>query len=134
MPGRPRDAHGGKMAPARGVDLLLIVESRKDADGVVRLAVAGEIDMVSVGDLRAVFPGVLADRGVTGIEVDFAEVSFCDSAGIRTLDEAYAMAAQRGVWFRLVNLRPSVRRVFEIVGVLEALTRPAPRPGPDGRS
>lgn len=122
------------MAPARGVEFLLIVESRKDADGVVRLAVTGEIDMVTVGDLSAVFPAVLADRGVTGVEVDFAEVTFCDSAGIRTLDEAYGMATQRGVWFRLINLRPSVRRVFEIVGVLEALTRPAPRSGPNGRS
>ena len=110
----------------------MIVESHKGTDGVVQLAVTGEIDMVTVGDLRAVFPGALTDDDVTGVVVDFAGVTFCDSSGIRALDEAYATAAQHGVWFRLVNLRPSVRRVFELVGVLEALTRPAP--GPDQQS
>lgn len=101
----------------------------------MHLAVAGEIDMMTVGDLSAVFPSVLADRDVTGVVVDFAEVTFCDSSGIRALDEAYAVAARRGVRFRLVNLRPSVSRVFEIVGVLKALTEPpAPGPGPDQES
>lgn len=113
----------------------MIVESRKGTDGVVHLAVAGEIDMMTVGDLSAIFPSALAGGDVTGVVVDFAEVTFCDSSGIRALDEAYAVATQRGVPFRLVNLQPSVSRVFEIVGVLEALTGPpAPGSGPDQES
>jgi anti-anti-sigma factor len=107
-----------------------MVESHGATDGVVLLRVTGEIDMETVADLSSALQDAVADGDVTGIVVDFAGVTFCDSSGIRALDQAYVAASRRGIGFRVVDLRPPVRRIFEIVGVLEALT--APSTGPNG--
>jgi anti-anti-sigma factor len=112
---------------------MLTVESRSAGEGVVQVRVSGEIDMVTVGSLGDALQVVVTDSDVARIVVDFTGVSFCDSSGIRVLDAAYAVASRRGIAFELVNLQPSVRHVFEIVGVLDALTKPAAGPLPDGR-
>ena len=90
--------------------------------GVVRLHVAGELDIATADDLRQALHRALAQPGTTTIEVDFDQVSFCNSSGIEALDGAYGEATDADITLRLVNPQPSVRRVLGLVGLLETLT------------
>ena len=90
--------------------------------GVVRLHVAGELDIATADDLRQALHRALAQPGTTTIEVDFDQASFCNSSGIEALDGAYGEATDADITLRLVNPQPSVRRVLGLVGLLEPLT------------
>ena len=53
------------------------------------------------------------------IVVDFADVTFCDSSGIRELILAYLRQQEGGGSVRLVNVSERMRRVFDVAGVTE---------------
>jgi anti-anti-sigma factor len=89
---------------------------------VIRVIVAGEIDIATVGLLDTALTAAIARGGTTAVEVDFAGVTFCDSAGIAALDTAAGTAAQGAILFRLIDVQFSVARVLQIVGLLEVLT------------
>ncbi|MEU4564287.1 STAS domain-containing protein [Actinoplanes sp. NPDC023936] len=89
--------------------------------GVTRISVTGEIDMDSADELAAALRAGAERGGTRTLVVDFAGVTFCDSSGIRVLDEAYAMAARRRIALQLVEVQPQVRRVLEIVGMTALL-------------
>ncbi|WP_328459524.1 STAS domain-containing protein [Actinoplanes sp. NBC_00393] len=88
----------------------------------VILAIAGEIDMETVGHLTAVLYDAIATPGVAEIVADFSGVTFCDAVGIQGLYDAYAQARSGGIRLRLSNLQRPVRRVLEITGMLDTLT------------
>ena len=98
------------------------ISTQPISGGVIRLCVAGEIDMANVGRLDAALADVVTHSDVVKVVIDFAAVTFCDSSGVAALDRGYAAAGERDVGFQLINLRPDVRRVLEITGVLEGLT------------
>jgi anti-anti-sigma factor len=89
---------------------------------VIQLSVTGEIDLATVRELTEPMTTAVQRDDVTGLLVDFGGVTFCDSTGIAALDHACAAAARRAIPFRLVNVQPGVRRVLELVGLLDALT------------
>jgi anti-anti-sigma factor len=93
-------------------------------NGVAHLSVAGEIDMATVDVLAKALREALTHADTTRVVVDFAGVTFCDSAGLAALDKAYAGAARQDTVLQLVGLQPAVRGLLELVGMLEALTRP----------
>jgi anti-anti-sigma factor len=99
-------------------------DSRSDADGVLTITVAGEVDMATVDHLTDALREAVIRSDATAIIVDFAEVTFCDSSGIAALDEAYGAATARPIRLRVINVRPAVRRVLEITGTFGALTAP----------
>jgi anti-anti-sigma factor len=53
------------------------------------------------------------------ILVDFADVAFCDSSGIRELILAYLRQQEGGGSVRVVNASERMRRVFDVAGVTE---------------
>lgn len=78
----------------------------------------GEIDLSSAPRLRdALMVAVEHDIVV----LDAAEISFCDSLGLRTLIEAYQAAHDRGTSFRLAACSPPVFKVIELAEVLDYL-------------
>ncbi|MDT5035404.1 MAG: hypothetical protein QOE03_589 [Micromonosporaceae bacterium] len=109
--------HFGRVRPVP----LGLVASPVD-DGVVRLAVHGEVDVASADSLRDALTAVLGDRDVTRVEVDFAGVEFLDSTGISVLTVAYRLARTNQIQFVLVNCERRVLRVLEITGVDKLLT------------
>jgi anti-sigma B factor antagonist len=90
--------------------------------GAVRLHVAGELDMATADDLRHALHRAITQTGTTAIVVDFDQVSFCDSSGIEVLDRAYGQAGDAGITLRLVNPQRAVRRILDLVGILQTLT------------
>ena len=93
-------------------------------DGVLRVRVTGEIDLAVVDGLETAIVEAVTTAGVSGVVVDLAEVTFCDSSGIAVFDRAYFLAERHGVNFELVEVQPAVRRILEITGVWDNLTGP----------
>ena len=92
-------------------------------DGVVRLAVTGEIDLASANDLYEAI--TTAAASAVEVVVDLADVVFCDSTGIGALIRARTTAAAEGVGVTVINPRGIVHRALDVTGVLHTLTNPA---------
>jgi anti-anti-sigma factor len=97
------------------------ISSSRPSPTTAVIAVSGEIDMATVGAIHRAADSAITTAGTTEVVIDLADVTFCDSSGIAAFDERYANAAAR---LRVAQPQPSVRRVLEIVGLMDALTAP----------
>jgi anti-sigma B factor antagonist len=73
-----------------------------------------EIDSATAPQLAKQLDGLAPGADVL---VDFAEVTFCDSTGIRVLLAALKHQMAGGGSLRLINVTPAVSRVFEMTGL-----------------
>ena len=76
------------------------------------LKLSGELDMSNVGRLREAFE---AHTTPGGIVVDFAELTFMDSAGLQEI-LGRALALESGV-IAVRNASPMIRKLFHMTGV-----------------
>jgi anti-anti-sigma factor len=97
---------------------------RHAVNGAVRLAIAGEVDIATAGQLRRAILTALTDVRTEELTVDLDQVTFLDSSGIQALLRGHAIAAERGIACRVTNPCPIVRRVMEITGILDMLVKP----------
>lgn len=109
----------------RALDLTWTV--RDDADAT-RLLLTGALDLSTEPTMWALGDDLLtmARRPVL---LDLSGVDFCDARGLRSLLQLRQRVLDADRCLAIVNARPLVRRVFEIVGqsaVLEAPSDPAP--------
>jgi anti-sigma B factor antagonist len=82
-------------------------------NSVAIVAVAGEVDLATVPELRSTLSRVIASPHQE-VVVDLAAVDFMDASGVGALVGAAAEAARRGVRFRLDAPSPSVARVLDL--------------------
>jgi anti-sigma B factor antagonist len=78
-----------------------------------RLRPRGELDAVTAQELSAAFDQACADEPSL-LLVDLAELSYCDSSGLRALLLAAARCASKDIEMRIVGARSNVRRIFEL--------------------
>ena len=90
------------------------------ASGVAVAVLHGDHDLSNAPVLHAELVEVLRMRP-TGLVLDFAEVTFCDLASLRTLAGFGRRAAAMGVWVRVAGPSPIVRRLLEITGLCASL-------------
>jgi anti-sigma B factor antagonist len=85
-----------------------------------RIAVAGELDLASAGELEAELKTVESSNPEL-VVLDLRELEFMDSTGLRTLLAAHARAQDRGA--RLIVVRPpsEVGRVLQVTRMDEHL-------------
>ncbi|MFF8268464.1 STAS domain-containing protein [Streptomyces sp. NPDC016562] len=103
----------------------LAAEIRQRADGYLKVAVSGELDIQSAPRLRVILDEALSD-GARVVELDFSEVEFCDCYGLGVLLEARRRAGERGTVLRVVSVTsPLVRRLLRGTGTAGLLGRPA---------
>lgn len=93
------------------------------ASGVIRLEVAGELDLLTIGRLQTAVDQALQTPQLASVEIDVAQVSFLDSSAVSVLVRSREQAAARGVHLRVVCLQAIPLRVLTVTGVLEILTR-----------
>lgn len=91
---------------------LTVTVVRRDR-AFAMVAIAGEIDVHTVGELRTVLLA-LADKGHVHIVADFAGVRFCDAAGLGALVGVNNRVAENGGTLRLIGVRPAQRRILQI--------------------
>jgi anti-sigma B factor antagonist len=83
------------------------------AEALAIVAVAGEVDLATVPELRSTLSGLMA-LPRQEVVVDLAAVEFIDASGIGVLVGAAAAAARAGVKFRLKAPSPAVKRVLDL--------------------
>jgi anti-anti-sigma factor len=84
------------------------------------VALQGEIDLASAGDLRELLLDALAQA--TEVLVDLSGVGFIDSSGVGALIAADAYTRGNGSTIALRGLSDAARRVIEILGLEHTLT------------
>ncbi len=85
------------------------------------VVVRGEIDVATSPQLRNELNTLIA-LGARDITLEFAGVSFVDSSGLGVLVGTYKRLHEAGDGaIRIVGAQPSVRKVFEITGLEDAL-------------
>ena len=79
----------------------------------------GELDLACAGELRAAIDAAFASGRPT--LVDLTGLTFIDSTGLSCLLAAAEAARKDGAGFELLEGPPSVMRLFELTGTVEAL-------------
>ncbi|HYN66967.1 MAG TPA: STAS domain-containing protein [Ornithinibacter sp.] len=93
---------------------LSVSTSRQDDISVV--TVAGEVDVYSAAQLRAVLDEEIG-AGHTRLVVDLDEVSFLDSTGLGVLVGRLKLVRNSSGWLRIVCTNDRILRVFRITGL-----------------
>jgi anti-anti-sigma factor len=86
------------------------------------LAVAGDLDLHTVGDVEAAAAQYLRDPASTELAVDLSRVNFIDSTGVGTLVRLRIKSRENGK--ALVLRRPSaqVRRILDMTSLAATFT------------
>ena len=105
------------MSDVSGPPPFSVAVDRRDHALVV--APSGELDIATVGEVRAAFASATAD--VRTFVLDLAAVSFIDTSGISLVIEQQQRAEAAGHRFRIVRGTDEVQRLFEISGLLSRL-------------
>lgn len=87
--------------------------------GKLTVALDGRLDTGSAPQLEAVLKEKL--RGVTELEMDFAQLAYISSAGLRVLLSAMKLMKKQGSMV-VRNVNETVMEVFEITGFADMLT------------
>ena len=82
-------------------------------EGTRVIALRGELDVATVGRLRAALAPIVEDDSVMKVVVDLVEVTFIDSTGLMTLLNALRRLVRRGGRLVLACSNPTVLRLFE---------------------
>jgi anti-sigma B factor antagonist len=91
---------------------LDVTEERPDANTRL-VALRGELDVATVGRLRATLTPIIEDPTAQLVVVDLVEVTFIDSTGLMTLLNALRRLVRRGGRLVLACSNPTVLRLFE---------------------
>ena len=83
------------------------------------IALDGRLDTTSAPQLEGVLRETL--RGVTELEMDFANLAYISSAGLRVLLSAMKLMKKQGSMV-VRNVNETVMEVFEITGFADMLT------------
>jgi anti-anti-sigma factor len=89
----------------------------------VTVRVAGEIDLACADELTTLLRTAL-DAYPQGMELDLAEIGFCDCCGLTALLTTRACARRLGRHFALGPHSPNVARLLKLTGARAALTTP----------
>jgi anti-anti-sigma factor len=95
------------------------VEVELDRDAV-RVCPIGEIDLSTVGEVRAELDE-LRFAGFRRLILDLRRATFLDSSGVRLACDAHVASARDGTEFAIVPGPPAVQRTFEVAGVCDRL-------------
>ena len=82
-----------------------------------RVALAGEVDMLTVPELVMTLHKLLADDQLRLLDLDLAELTFLDASGISTIVGAHQAAARAGCRLRLLRPRAHIRHLLELTGI-----------------
>ena len=111
----------GGPGEVEAVDRFGVARS-ESTDGVVRLALVGEVDLSVGAELTDALLTEIEAEGAAGLIVDLRQVTFLDSTGIGGLVAGMRAAQERNVRYTVANPRGMVRTVLDVTGVLGALT------------
>jgi anti-sigma B factor antagonist len=92
----------------------------EDRDGLVHMALMGELDLSSVAKVQEELRRIEADAPAT-LVVDLSKLTFLDSTGLRCIVTADERAREQGRRIVIVRGPDAVQRVFAITRLEERL-------------
>lgn len=95
-------------------------------EGVVVLALAGELDLAIHGRFHALVDEVVAEEP-RAVVADLAGAGFMDSTMLRELLRAHTTLGEKGLAFVVAGPQAPVRRLLELTGTDQMLTVAASR-------
>lgn len=106
---------------------LVLTYQRVTLDQTFRasyLRLKGYLDHFTTTLLEKTFDKLYAGRDDAGrlFILDFAEVDYISSAGVGIVLNAHHQALERWGDIRLINVRPDIREIFELIGADQVLT------------
>jgi anti-anti-sigma factor len=115
---------GGSLGggPATSAPPILLATPQRGRSGAV-ITLDGEIDISSVGQIRAAVAECLRRPSPKSLLIDLSAVTFCDCAGIEALEWAHGRARTGRMHFRLSGVDKRLRRIFTLAradGLLDA--------------
>lgn len=96
------------------------VTSLDRAGGTATVALRGEVDIMTVDQVRVALGEALA-TGLREIVVDLTDLAFIDSTGLGALVFGFQRARDAGVRFRLAHPTRSVHQILVLSGLLEVV-------------
>jgi len=98
---------------------LEITITAEDNNGK-RIAIAGSLDSNTAPELQSRIDGEI-DANIQTTIIDFKDLDFLSSAGLRVIFKAKKMMDSRDGKFLLLNLQPQIKKVFEIIKALDGM-------------
>jgi len=86
--------------------------------GIIKLI--GELDMHSASDLNESI-NTIRKNNIKLIILNFSKVSFVDSTGLGVILGRYRVIAAENGQILLVGLKPQVKKIFELSGILNVM-------------
>jgi anti-sigma B factor antagonist len=79
------------------------------------LRIGGELDAASCKVIEPTISTAIATAG--SVIIDLSELTFCDSSGVGLFIATHTKAESDGTTLAIRNVRPPVRRIFEITNL-----------------
>ena len=98
-------------------------------DGISHLAIEGQLDALSVGDLRFELDKLVAARP-RAVEVDLSNLRLIDSSGVGALVSLYKRVKQQGGNVSIAGIRDQPLAIFQLLKLDRLMLRPAKKPSP----
>ena len=92
-----------------------------EANNGKRISIAGSLDSNTAPELQQRIDAEINDTVSTTI-MDFKELDFLSSAGLRVVFKTKKAMDNSGGKFLLVNLQPQIKKVFEIIKALDGMS------------
>ena len=83
------------------------------------ITIAGRLDTVTAPQLEAEFKGNI--NGVEKLVLDFAELEYLSSAGLRVILAAQKVMNKQGEMI-IKNVNETINEIFEVTGFIDILT------------
>jgi anti-anti-sigma factor len=93
---------------------VIDVDRSRRAEGVVVVALSGDVDVFSVPRLRSALREYI---GVVDVVLDMAGVAFCDSSALRVFVDAQRRASAGGHTLEITHPSTPVRNLFDVSGL-----------------
>lgn len=94
--------------------MSLSIEIAPAGNGNQRVSLAGRLDTHTYGDLDQQLAPVLAST-IQSLVLDLAGLDYISSAGVRSIFKARKALAARGGKVVVVNPKPQIQKVFDVV-------------------
>ncbi len=91
-----------------------------EANNGKRVSIAGSLDSNTAPQLQQSINAEIDDSVSTTI-IDFKDLDFLSSAGLRVIFKTKKVMDNNGGKFLLVNLQPQIKKVFEIIKALDGM-------------
>jgi len=96
------------------------IEQERIGKSTVTLTLYGRLDTVNAPQLES---KIKEQEDITELTLDFKGVEYISSMGLRVLLQAKKTMKSNGARLTIINMRDSVREIFEMTGFLNLMTK-----------